>query len=86
MVIKNSRSLHDLCGLINERPFSGIRLSGIEAAISICDMGKSEIECDDIMRCCEKIIYQHLSVSIALNLGTAHYHKGKESDSVFLMS
>ena len=27
-----------------------------------------------------------MPVIITLNIGTAHYHKGKESDNVFMMS
>ena len=34
----------------------------------------------------EKINSQYLTAGIALNLGTAHYHKEKDSDSLLLMS
>ena len=41
-------------------------------------MVKSETEFDDSMRCSKKIIYQFLSVRIKINIGTSHYHGGKE--------
>ena len=34
----------------------------------------------------EKINSQYLTAGIALNLGTAHYHKEKDSDSLLLIS
>ena len=49
-------------------------------------MGKSEIECDKFLRHNETIISQRLTVSITLNLCSAHYHIGKESDNVLLVS
>ena len=66
--------------------FTGIRLSGIEAVIVIYDVGKSETEYENIMRCSKNIISQCLPVRITLNMSTTHYHKGEESDKVLLMS
>ena len=77
MVTPNSNSLHDLHDLVSEKPFPCISLFGVEAEITISDMGKSETEHDKIMRRSKKIIYQRLSINITLNICTAHYNKGK---------
>ena len=50
---------------------------GVDTEISIFDMRKPETEYDEMMRRSKKIISQLLSAIITLNLGTAHYHKGK---------
>ena len=54
--------------------------------MSIYDMDHPESEYDDITRRSKNIVSQILSTRITLNKGTARHHKGKESDSVWLIS
>ena len=54
-VMRDYKSLHNLCDIISKWQFYDIRLSDVEVAISIHDMGKSETEYDDIVRRSEKI-------------------------------
>ena len=86
MVTNNSKSLHNIRGIISEWTFSGKRLYGFETPISIDYMGKSETEYDNNMRCSKYIISHYLSAHIIFNLGTVHYNKGNELENVLLIS
>ena len=49
-------------------------------------MGKSETEYESVMRHYKKRIYQWLSAIITFNIGNVHHQKGKQPDTVLMMS
>ena len=81
LVMNNSKSLHYLRDVIRKWPFTDISLSAVKEEIGMYDMGKSETECEGIMRCLEKNLNDCLP---ALNLiqVLSTFQKGKDLDKV----
>ena len=85
-LLNNVTSIQELHGLIKETPYHDIHLAGIETAANICDIGKIDIEHDNITRRSRILSKSETSSSVTQYLGKAYYHKGKEADAVVLLS